>query len=178
MESPFIFPEESQDFTFSLNPHEKTHGFVHPWWRDPMSELGGENLSIDSDVDQGKKELEKNLTTENDTSQEPFKDSSRDPHSIEEGRTIILLFSIVFLILIIIILCIWVKRMKNAQVCNTMLICVNFETDNFVQESQADCDGSLPDYDTATEMKVTDVDLPTYSEAAQISSRFPMLSLI
>ena len=107
MESPFIFPEGSQDLTLSLNSHEKTHGFVHPWWRDPRSELGEEHLPTHSQHDDhGQEELKPNL------------DSSRDPHSIEEGRTIILLFSVVFLILIIIILFIWVKRMKNAQVSN------------------------------------------------------------
>ena len=32
MNSPFIFLQETQELSISLNPHEKTHGFVHPWW--------------------------------------------------------------------------------------------------------------------------------------------------
>ena len=36
MESPFIFPNESQALYVALNTHEANHSFVHPWWKDPQ----------------------------------------------------------------------------------------------------------------------------------------------
>merc|ERR1711892_541805 len=87
---------------------------------------------------------------EEKTYQKPLNTKSQDQLSTEEGRTFILLFSTAFLLLIILILLIWVKRMKNAKQC-----------------PERKCNGSLPDYDNATEVKIKDVDLPTYREAAQ-----------
>ena len=109
MESPFIFPNKSQALSVSLNNHEANHSFVHPWWKDPQSTQGEKFPPPHAQHQElGQKKLEANLTPE--------------PQELFEGRTIILLCSIAFLILIIIFLIIWVKQMNNAQVSNIMMI--------------------------------------------------------
>ena len=108
MESPFIFPNKSQALPVSLNTHDANHSSVHPWWRDPQSTQGEKFPPPHAHYQElGQKTLEGNLTTE--------------PQEIFEGRTIILLCSIAFLILLIIILIFWVKQMNNAQVSNIMM---------------------------------------------------------
>merc|ERR1712106_862044 len=143
MNSPFIFLQETQEISISLNPHEKTYGFVHPWW--DGVEGGALQQHYHDDI-----KSEENVQKDEKTFQKPLNTISQNRLSTEEGRTFILLFSIAFLLLIILILLIWVKRMKSAKQC-----------------PEKKCNGSLPDNDTATEMKIKDVDLPTYREAAQ-----------
>eukprot|EP00091_Calanus_sinicus_P006221 TRINITY_DN16828_c0_g1_i1.p1 TRINITY_DN16828_c0_g1~~TRINITY_DN16828_c0_g1_i1.p1 ORF type:complete len:161 (-),score=46.53 TRINITY_DN16828_c0_g1_i1:52-534(-) len=141
MSSPFIFLHETSELSMSLNPHEKTHGFEHPWWEEPQFN-GGQESQPSKIVDQEYEEAQQ--------PHEPLITSNSCWNSIEEGRTFILLAAVIVLVLIIFILIIWIKRMKNSQHC-----------------PERSCNGSLPDYDTATEMKVKDVELPTYKEAAE-----------
>ena len=121
MNSPLIFLHETQELSFSLNPKEKTHGFVHPWWEDPRSAHGDVLLQPHSNYQENGLEKQETLTKVAETAQEKLQGSSLDRHGIEEGRTFILLFSVVFFIFIILILIFWIKRMKNTQVNNNMM---------------------------------------------------------
>ena len=114
MSSPFIFLHETSELSMSLNPHEKTHGFEHPWWEDPQSGRGKESQQHQIEVQEYEEAL---------LNQESLITSNASWHSIEEGRTIILLVSVLFLILIILILIIWIKKMKNSQV-SKMSLCI------------------------------------------------------
>ena len=107
MGSPFIFLHETSELSLSLNPHEKTHGFEHPRWEDPQSG-GGEESQTHQIDDQEYEDAELH--------QVPLITSNAYWHSIEEGRTFILLFTVLFIILIVLILIIWIKKMKNFQV--------------------------------------------------------------
>ena len=144
MESPFIFPEESSESSISLNPDEKNQGFVYPWWRAQQSGKAGESLPISPPYEQ---HVVANSSAIITTTPEQIKVSNSGIRGMEEGRTFILLFSVVFFLLIVLLLIIWVKRMKNVQ-----------------QAEKHHLPGSPPDYDTATEMKEK---LPTYREAAE-----------
>ena len=116
MQSPFIFPQDSDDFLpISLNLWDETDNFLNPCWKPPKFSPAEEISSQTYQLESGKSDV---IAKVNGHHHVPFKSLVLDPDSVAAGRTILLLgiMGIVFFLIFMINLLIWVKRMKKVNI--------------------------------------------------------------
>eukprot|EP00091_Calanus_sinicus_P005450 TRINITY_DN15894_c0_g1_i1.p1 TRINITY_DN15894_c0_g1~~TRINITY_DN15894_c0_g1_i1.p1 ORF type:complete len:115 (+),score=13.79 TRINITY_DN15894_c0_g1_i1:54-398(+) len=109
MQSPFIFPQDSDDFLpISLNLWDESDTVLNPCCKPE------EILSQSYQLGSGKSEDIENGHHHHNV---PFKSAILDPDSVVAGRTILLLgvMGIVFFLIFVVNLIIWAKQMKKTN---------------------------------------------------------------
>ena len=123
MQSPFIFPQDSEDFLpISFNLWDESDNFLNPCWNAPQfssaEEIPAQSYQLESETSDVKAQVSGHHHV-------PFKSSVLNPDSVATGRTILLLgiMGIVFFIIFMANIIIWVKQMK--KVTKNILIELN-----------------------------------------------------